>query len=338
MRKSRRAVFWALSASALLTSPAWGQTEDKAAATLLYDDASKLMAAGKAEQACSKFGESQRLDPQLGTLLHLADCLQKIGRTASAWANFREAADMAARRSDTREKVARTRAASLEPTLSKLLIDVAPSAKSSALKVERDGVVVGSALWGTAVPVDPGTHAVTASSEGKKAWSGTVTVAAGAQTASITVPELEAEGATPQPAAIVPVTTPSATTEATTVSLGSSGNAARTAAFIAGGAGVVGIGLGVVFMLKSSSARQQATDLCGGDTENCVGLAKKPQVDDLDHEANRDKVIGVTGLAIGGAALATGVVLYFTSKKPAPTEAFVRPTVVPGGVGVVGRF
>jgi serine/threonine-protein kinase len=202
-RGFRRAAFSALAASTLLTSPAWSQTEDKAGATLMYDEASKLMAAGKTEQACAKFAESQRLDPQLGTLLHLADCQQKIGRTASAWANFREAAEIAAHRSDAREKTAHARAAALEPTLSKMVIDVAPGAKSSSgLKVERDGIAVGSALWGTAVPVDPGAHSVTASADGKKKWSGTVTVAAGGQTASISVPELEPEASAGQPAAV----------------------------------------------------------------------------------------------------------------------------------------
>jgi hypothetical protein len=126
------------------------------------------------------------------------------------------------------------------------------------------------------------------------------------------------------------------TTAADTSSSGRSG--VPTAALVVGGVGVVGIGVGVAFMLKSSSSRQEATDLCGGNTESCTGLSKKAQVDDLDHAANRDKMIGIAGLAVGGAALATGVVLFVTSKKPAPTEAFVRPTVAPGGIGLVGRF
>jgi hypothetical protein len=322
----------------LLVAPAWAQTGDKASATLLYDEAAKLMTSGKPEQACPKFAESQRLDPQLGTLLHLADCEQRIGHTASAWANFREAAEVAAHRSDAREKTARARAAALEPTLSKLVIDVAPAAKTSGLKVERDGVVVGAPLYGTAVPVDPGPHSVTASADGKKKWSGTVTVAAGAQTATISVPELEPEASAAAPAVAQPTTAPAASVSAGTDSSVSSGRGVPTAALVVGGVGVVGIGVGVAFMLKSSSARQEATDLCGGDTENCAGLAKKPQVDDLDHAANRDKMIGIAGLAVGGAALATGVVLFVTAKKPAPTEAFVRPTIAPGGLGLVGRF
>ena len=39
-----------------------------------YDDAEKLMAAHDYAAACPKYAESQQRDPQLGTLLHLADC------------------------------------------------------------------------------------------------------------------------------------------------------------------------------------------------------------------------------------------------------------------------
>src|SRR5262249_10596980 len=151
---------------------------------------------------------------------------------------FREAAEIAAHRNDAREKTARARAAALEPTLSKIVIDVAPAAKSSSgLKVERDGIVVGSALWGSPVPVDPGPHSVTASAEGKKKWSGNVTVAAGGQTASISVPELEPEAAVAQPAAVVPSTTPAAGASTSLDTSASGGQGARTAALVAGGAG-----------------------------------------------------------------------------------------------------
>ncbi len=53
------------------------------------------MGAGHAREACPKYADSQRLDPQLGTLLHLGECYAKIGKTASAWASFRDADEIA---------------------------------------------------------------------------------------------------------------------------------------------------------------------------------------------------------------------------------------------------
>src|SRR5262245_23511913 len=65
---------------------------DKAAAEALFNHAKQLVKEGKLSEACPKFEESLRLDPGIGTLLYLADCQEKAGKTASAWARFLEAA------------------------------------------------------------------------------------------------------------------------------------------------------------------------------------------------------------------------------------------------------
>ena len=85
---------------------------DKAAAQSLFDEGRKLMSAGKYADACPKLAESQKLDPGVGTQFHLADCYEKLGQTASAWAGFLEAASAAKSMGQAdREKVARERAA-----------------------------------------------------------------------------------------------------------------------------------------------------------------------------------------------------------------------------------
>ena len=77
-----------------VTSDAWAQarSEDRVAAESLFTDARRLMQAGDYEQACPKLEASRRLEPGLGTTLNLGDCYEKIGRTASAWGEFRSAA------------------------------------------------------------------------------------------------------------------------------------------------------------------------------------------------------------------------------------------------------
>src|SRR5215470_18019771 len=49
-----------------------------------------LMKQHKYAEACAAFEQSQRLDPQLGTLFNLADCEVEIGKVASAWKIYRE--------------------------------------------------------------------------------------------------------------------------------------------------------------------------------------------------------------------------------------------------------
>src|SRR5687767_5825288 len=92
--------------------------ENAAAAESLFNEGKKLSTQGKWQEACLKFEESQRVDPGIGTLFQLANCHEKVGRTATAWAEFREvAASAKASGQGAREKVARERAAALENTI-----------------------------------------------------------------------------------------------------------------------------------------------------------------------------------------------------------------------------
>ena len=181
--------------------------DEKAAAEALFDHAKRLMAQGRYAEACPKFAESQKLDEGIGTLLYMADCYEKNGQSARAWAAFREAAAKAKAAGQVeREKIARDRAGALEPSLSKLTITVEPANVLDGITVVRDGIPVGKALWGTAIPVDPGRHQIEAAAPGKKRLSLFVDVAAGGASAQLNVPRLgdappERRDETPTPAA-----------------------------------------------------------------------------------------------------------------------------------------
>ena len=145
----------------------------RAAADALFEDGRRFMSENKYAEACPKLEESQRVDPGVGTLYNLSVCYEAIGRTASAWVGFREVAQMAltAGQAD-REKAARGKASALEPKLMRLKITV--QGANAGIEVKRDGAVVSPALWGTAVPLDPGKHRVSASAPGKEPWEITV--------------------------------------------------------------------------------------------------------------------------------------------------------------------
>ena len=76
-------VMWS---SAAFAQPASAQAE------VLFRQGRDLMAAGKVAEACSAFDESQRLEPEITTLLNVAACREKLGQLATAWGLFLDAA------------------------------------------------------------------------------------------------------------------------------------------------------------------------------------------------------------------------------------------------------
>ncbi len=159
----------------------------EAAADKLFNEGRRLLQEKKPQEACDAFDRSYHLDAALGTLLNRADCYEQIGRTASAWSDFRDAATWAERvHEPKREQVARQRALALESKLSRLRL-TAPL----GVQVTRDGIDVAVPPEGTEVPVDPGRHEIRATESGKKGWTEVVDVPAGPASRTVSVPALE---------------------------------------------------------------------------------------------------------------------------------------------------
>ena len=138
---------------------------DKTTAEVLFKQAREKLAAGDYAAACPAFEASQRLDPAAGTLLNLADCYERVGRIASAWAYFTEVAGMSAATGQVkREAVARQRAEALVPRLANISIRVLGG--GAGRTVVRDGTLIDKALFGTPVPVDPGDHLIEVTAPG----------------------------------------------------------------------------------------------------------------------------------------------------------------------------
>lgn len=311
--------------------------EVRAAAQVLFDQGKTLTKAGKFAEACSKFEESQRLDPRIGTQFNLADCFEHIGRTASAWTNFVDVASStkAAGQAD-REQVARDRAAALERKLSRITLRVEGAATVS-LRVIRDGTDIGQPLWGTPLPIDPGEHHIEATAPGKIAWKSTFLVGANASTSTITVPALaddpEAFKA-PVGAHTEPLTAPLA--PASDRPEGSSGTGQRIAGGVLGAVGVAGIVVGSVFgasassSLDASKAHCRTADLCTAE-----GLT-------LVSQARSSATVSTIGFLAGGAALAGGLIVFFTAPSNAPRAPAARflPLLGPqiAGGTILGSF
>ena len=110
-----------------------------AAAEALFREGRELIEKGEVDAACEKFAESQRLDASSGTLLNLASCHEKQGKTATAWAEFLAAARLARTQGrPERSKEAESRAAALEPTLAYVRITMDDPVEG--LTIHRDEV------------------------------------------------------------------------------------------------------------------------------------------------------------------------------------------------------
>ena len=150
-------------------------------------------------EACPLYEASYRADPQIGVLLYLADCYEQLGRFASAWSAFDDAAELAKARQDNREPIARDRAKALEPKLSRLQV-IGPA--RAGLVIKRDGTDI-TLLAATGVPVDPGDRVISATAPGHVEWKTTVKVTAPG-TLTVTIPELEKLPAGGEPPVVPP--------------------------------------------------------------------------------------------------------------------------------------
>lgn len=291
------------------TSPVLAQTtDDRVAAESLFTSGRELMQAGKYQAACEKFEASRRLEPALGTTLNLANCYEKLGRTASAWAEFKSAAAEAQRLNDaSRKATAIERAAALEPKLSRLWLQT----DDPSISVSRNGVAVDAGVLGNAIPVDPGSHRIEASAPGKVTWTDTVEVKGEGATVEIRIPPLaDAEGGSssaPPPADTPP---PAMSTE--------SSSTQRTFAWVSGGVGVAGVVTGTVFGLLASSNWSEAKDSCEDGTFDC---------DKTEDTARTQANVATVAFIVGGVGLGLSTVLFLTDGPESP-EVALEPTRV----------
>lgn len=307
-----------------VASPVAAQSSSAgAAAEALFEQGKALMAQGRAAEACLKFEESQRLDPGTGTLLNLAVCYEQTKRLASAWSKFLEAAASAQTAgSAQREKEARKQADRLRPRLSYIVIQVPESVRNTpGLEVKRDGQLVGGAQWGVSIPADEGEHEVTASAPGRTPWRVVLAVKGEGSTEGVTVPPLTESAAL---AAVEPV--PGASTDSQTSGLGTQ----RVLALVAGGIGVVGVGVGTVFGLKAKSDHDEAEKYCDGAV--CTDQRGVTAGNDAHSAGN----VSTIAMIIGAVGVAGGITLWFTAPRENATAAHLELGL--GRVGVGGTF
>jgi len=265
----------------------------------LFREGQEAMATKDYASACAKFAASLQLEPGIGTRLWLADCYEQQGRLATAWRVFREAAAAAIEAKDSRATVAESRAAKLEPKLSK--IDVRVIAPPKDFELRLDGVRV---QWSHPLFVDRGRHELRASSGFER------------------VIDVEADGRT------YPITIDLSVKSAP-------GEVQTSKAWpIAGwsmiGAGVLGVGVGGYLGLRARTQYEDAAPHCPStcDTEGY----------DARNSAFRTATASTIFFVAGGALAVAGVTVLLVAPKAHRETGALTLQVGASSLSLMGSF
>jgi hypothetical protein len=275
---------------------------DAAGAEVLFQQARELLEQGRTEEACVRFEESQQLDPSSGTLINLASCHEKLGKTATAWAEFLATSRLALSQGrPDRAQEADRRAADLALRLSRLTISV--GSRPSGFVVTRNGTPV--AALGVAIPVDPGSYSISAAAPGYQDWNTTIDIAGDGEEKQVEIPPLVPLPKSPPSAPRADFWAPP--TPARDSRAPSSSSRSLPAGFwVSAGSSVAAIAVGSVFGGLSLSSYNSANGTC-------------PQRMDCSSEAlqARDRAevqANVANVAFATAAVSAGIAtwLFFT--------------------------
>jgi hypothetical protein len=262
----------------------------------LFKKGKRLLGEKRYAEACTAFEDSDRLDPGIGAKLNVAKCYEEWGKLATAWRWFSDAERMARDAGDDRAKKIRALVEELDPTVPRLTLTAAPDANLSGVVLKLDGVEIDVHALGAERRVDPGPHQIDTIINGTTK-SKMVPVERGGS--AEVVLELARKSSTVSAAAVTPER------------IDDPGQARRRLGLGVAGAGAVAMGIAGIVTLRARGDYQHAISVhCRGATTMCDadGLAA---AQGARHRANIATVVTI----VGAAAVAGGLVVYFTAPK-----------------------
>ncbi len=302
-----------------------------AEAQLAFDEGRRLEDAGDFAAAATRFEESERLEPALGTILNLASCYERGRRFASAWRAFRRGADEATALGETKRALRATdRADALTRRLSSLVVRT-EGVEAPGEEIRIDGAMLDRADWAAPRPIDGGKHSVVARAPGREEWSFDVQISDEGERSTVAVPALlpapaRADAMPPAEASrsVSPTLPPTQVAEARAPA--TTWTPIRLGAIASGAVGLVAIGFGVGYGLQARSQWNDRQADCAYNYCNDAGYA-------LTSEAQGSAMRSTVAFAIGGAGLAAGAVLFALSPSR-KAGVSVAGEALPGGAAV----
>jgi hypothetical protein len=309
-----------------------------AEAEALFNDGSKLMAAGKLAAACDAFEASNRVEPRAGTLIRLGECREQNQQLASAWSAYKDALT---RVKDPRKReVASAKAAALEPRLSYLTVSVSDESRIDGLTLTRDGKSFDAMLWNRALPVDGGDYVIAGRAPGHEAWQTTAHVPVELAKVSVEVPKFKeivklTAAPTPPPASAAP-------SVGSAADRGPEERGVTIRRKLAIGVAGVGLATGITGLIVGASGKadqDHAFELCPVPAMSCDHA---DQANALIKSSHRRSLEANVAFGVAAAAAIGAAVLWITGAPGAesPRRVTLVPHTAPGELGVVmlGRF
>ncbi len=294
-------------------SPALAQTTDQRAEQLFREGRDAIDRSDYAT-GCAKFAESLRLTQRPGPLLNLANCEEHQGRFVSALAHWTDGIALLPP-SDERVTAARQRVEALSRRIPRITIVLAASAPDGAT-VTLDGAAVSRAALGVPQPTDLGEHVIVAAAPGHTDARSTLILAEGERREITVTPGMPLAAPPPTaapPSIVAPPPLPSS-------------NGARTAGFVIGGVGLVGVAVGAITGGMTIGKKSTVDEECSAN--RCTGQPAR----DAANAGKTLSTVSTVAFIAGGVGLAAGVVLVLTSgPRRAPTTATLGAMPIPGG-------
>jgi hypothetical protein len=294
---------------ASLSGSARAQTIDdssRAAARKLGYSGVEAYQAGDYKTAHEKLEKSYRVLQVPSVGLWSARTLVKLGKWVEASERYLELSRLTVSSGDQAvQKQALAEAASeheaLGPKIPSVVVQL-EGATPAEVKVSVDGTAISSELVNEARPLNPGQHRIEGTRGSEQALV-EVTLAEGEQKAAVLrFGQAAASASAPAPE---PDQAP-----ASRSGLGTR----RTLALVAGGIGLVGVGIGSYFGLQSKSKLDEAEKYCKG--SDCTD----PRGVTAGNDAYTAGNVSTVAMVVGALGIGGGVVLWVTAPKSAAAE------------------